>query len=115
MAARIVKGVRSFDMVARMGGEELVIVMPETRLADAHRAAERLRRAVADQPFSISAPAVDLPVTVSIGLGGLEVGDDAADLIVRRADEALYEAKRTGRDRVVLREAAGRTPAVAVG
>jgi len=115
LAARMVKGVRSFDMVARMGGEELVIVMPETRLVDAHRAAERLRRAVADRPFPISSPAMDLTVTVSIGLGGLEAGDDAADLIVRRADEALYEAKRTGRDRVVMREASVRAPAVAIG
>lgn len=115
LAARIVKGVRSFDMVARMGGEELVIVMPETRLADANRAAERLRRCVADRAFPISVPAVELPITVSIGLAGLEIGDDAPDLILRRADEALYEAKRTGRDRVVMREGGVRAAAVAIG
>lgn len=114
LANRIVKGVRSFDMVARLGGEELVIVMPETRVSDAERAAERLRRMICDRPFDISAPRMQLPVSVSIGVSGLDSGDDAPDVILRRADEALYEAKRTGRNRVVMREPAGRASQAAL-
>lgn len=114
LANRIVKGVRSFDMVARLGGEELVIVMPETRVSDAERAAERLRRMICDRPFDISAPRMQLPVSVSIGVSGLDAGDDAPDVILRRADEALYEAKRTGRNRVVMREPAGRASQAAL-
>src|SRR3546814_14827567 len=101
-------------MVGRLGGGELVRVRAGRGLADAQGAAERVRRVVADRRFAISLPATTLPVTVSIGLRGLDAGDDAPDLILRRADEGLYEAKRTGRDRVVMREAATRTQQMAI-
>ncbi len=99
-ALRIRKSIRNIDLACRYGGEEFVIVMPETDMAVATMVAERLRRRIATEPFMIQQGAASLEVTISIGiaaLGGL--GDNAA-AILKRADLALYRAKRDGRNRV---------------
>jgi two-component system cell cycle response regulator len=98
---RIRKATRNIDLACRYGGEEFVIVMPETDMAVATAVAERLRRRIATEPFAIQKGARHLEVTISIGIAALSgVGDDAAT-ILKRADQALYRAKRDGRNRVV--------------
>lgn len=103
--------VRLFDTVARYGGEEFVVIMPGATLDDASVAAERLRREIAALGFQ-PAPGVEHRLTVSIGVAALS-GEDAADDdvaandLLRRADEALYQAKRQGRNRVVALEDGG--------
>jgi two-component system cell cycle response regulator len=108
IAARARDSVRSVDLVARLGGEEFAVVMPETGLAVAATVAERLRLAVAGEPFDWCAGSRRLRVTVSIGAAAATAGDDR-DRLLKRADDALYEAKSAGRNRVVVR-AAGITP-----
>ncbi len=100
-ALRVRKATRNIDLACRYGGEEFVIVMPETDMAVATAVAERLRRRIATEPFAIQKGARHLEVTISIGIAALSgVGDDAAT-ILKRADQALYRAKRDGRNRVV--------------
>jgi two-component system cell cycle response regulator len=99
-ATRIKKSIRGIDMACRLGGEEFVIIMPETDVAVAAIVAERLRRCVASEPFAVANGATQLEVTISIGIATLDAGDSAAS-ILKRADQALYRAKRDGRNRVV--------------
>lgn len=96
--ARGLRGhVRALDLPARYGGEEFVLICPDTT-ADAARAlAERLRRAIADNP--VSAGPHRLSITVSCGIAELQ-GGESAESLVRRTDDALYRAKRSGRNRV---------------
>ena len=101
-AARLRKSVRGIDVLARFGGEEFVIVMPETDRFAASRVAERLRLAIETQPFTIHKGARQISITASFGLATMEGRVESADGLAKRADEALYEAKRTGRNRVVL-------------
>ncbi len=100
-AIRVRKSIRGIDLACRYGGEEFVIVMPETDMAVAATVAERLRRRIATEPFPIEQGARAIEVTISIGLAGLDGEEDTAQTILRRADQALYRAKRDGRNRVV--------------
>jgi len=100
-AVRIRKSIRGIDLACRYGGEEFVVVMPETDLGVAGMVAERIRRAIASNPFSVSSGQSRLDVTISIGLATLDAkGEQIAD-VLKRADQALYRAKRDGRNRVV--------------
>ncbi|HWL04312.1 MAG TPA: PleD family two-component system response regulator [Xanthobacteraceae bacterium] len=99
-AMRIRKAVRGIDLACRFGGEEFVIVMPETDLGVATMVAERLRRRVASELFPIYQQSRGVEVTISVGIGELRPEDSVATLL-KRADEALYRAKRDGRNRVV--------------
>src|SRR5450631_4148623 len=100
-AVRIRKSIRGIDLACRYGGEEFVIVMPETDLHVAGMVAERLRRAIAGEPFAVNKATKRIEVTISIGLSTLEIkGEPVAD-VLKRADTALYRAKHDGRNRVV--------------
>jgi two-component system cell cycle response regulator len=99
-AMRIKKSIRGIDLACRYGGEEFVIVMPETDMAVAALVAERIRRRIAGEPFAIDQGAKAIDVTLSIGLAALGENDTAAT-VLKRADQALYRAKRDGRNRVV--------------
>lgn len=89
---------RGTDVFARLGGEEFAALLPETELKSAAGLAERLRQAVAVQPiFTAKGPLV---VTVSLGLAEYAAPDTGLDHVLKRADEALYVAKRNGRNRV---------------
>ncbi|WP_398473313.1 PleD family two-component system response regulator [Tardiphaga sp.] len=100
-AMRIRKSIRGIDLACRYGGEEFVIVMPETDMHVASMVAERLRRSIAGEPFSIDRGNKRIEVTISIGLATLEKkGEPIAD-VLKRADVALYRAKHDGRNRVV--------------
>ncbi len=100
-ALRIKRSIRGIDLACRSGGEEFVIVMPETDMAVAAMVAERLRRRIAAEPFAIEHGARSIPVTISIGIAALRGREDTAASILKRADQALYRAKRDGRNRVV--------------
>jgi two-component system cell cycle response regulator len=99
-ALRVRKAIRGIDLACRYGGEEFVVVMPETDLAAATAVAERLRLRIASEPFPIQHGAQGIDVTISIGIAALGGNDDAAS-VIKRADQALYRAKRNGRNRVV--------------
>ena len=90
---------RQIDVAARIGGEEFVLLLPETDEADAEIAAERLRKAI--QIHTRTLPGENLEVTISIGVAGASQAMSGFEVLLKRADEALYEAKRTGRNRVV--------------
>jgi len=98
---RIRKSIRNIDLACRYGGEEFVIVMPETDVAVATMVAERIRRRIASEPFAIQQGARKLEVTISIGIAAIGAAGDNAAAILKRADAALYRAKRDGRNRVV--------------
>jgi two-component system, cell cycle response regulator len=83
--------------------------MPETDIASAAEVAERLRLAVAKDRFSVRASGKELDVTISVGVGAVEAGDDR-DRLLARADKALYSAKTAGRDRVIIAWPGGRRP-----
>lgn len=100
-ATRLRACVRSPDLVARYGGEEFVAIMPNATEARAVAAAERVRRMAAASPVETGAGA-QIRVTVSAGVAGLRPDDGGPDALLRRADAALREAKRAGRDRVRL-------------
>jgi diguanylate cyclase (GGDEF)-like protein len=90
---------RQSDVAARTGGEEFALLLPETDEATAVVAAERLRKAI--QIHTRALPGENLKVTVSIGVAGAALGMPVFEAMLKRADEALYEAKRSGRNRVV--------------
>jgi two-component system cell cycle response regulator len=98
---RIRKSIRNIDLACRYGGEEFVIVMPETDMAVATMVAERIRRRIATEPFAIQQGSKNLEVTISIGIAAIGAPGDNAAAILKRADTALYRAKRDGRNRVV--------------
>jgi len=100
-ATRVKKSIRGIDLACRYGGEEFVIVMPETDMAVAAIVAERIRRRIAGEPFSIRSGAAALDVTISVGIAALAGVADTAAQVLKRADQALYRAKRDGRNRVV--------------
>ena len=100
-ALRIKRSIRGIDLACRSGGEEFIIVMPETDMAVAAMVAERLRRRIAAEPFAISGGTRTIPVTLSIGIAALRGRDDSPASLLKRADQALYRAKRDGRNRVV--------------
>jgi two-component system cell cycle response regulator len=97
---RLRRGVRGIDLIARYGGEEFVLVMPETDASFAAAVAERLRCDVEKVGFTTRA-GERFPVTVSIGLAEWQGHSDSAETLIKRADAALYAAKRAGRNRVV--------------
>ena len=100
-AIRLRKSIRNIDLACRYGGEEFVIVMPETDMGVATMVAERLRRRIATEPFAIQQEMRLLDVTISIGIAARQEAGDTAATILKRADQALYRAKRDGRNRVV--------------
>jgi two-component system cell cycle response regulator len=101
LAVRLKAQVRAIDLCCRMGGEEFVVILPETDLQVGFTVAERLRRNIASKPFNAGAKQGPLSITVSIGVAAYETAADTPASILKRADEALYEAKRAGRNRVV--------------
>jgi two-component system cell cycle response regulator len=113
LADRALRGVRSIDLVARLGGEEFVVVMPETNLAAALTVADRLRNSVAGEPFFIHTVGERRPITISAGVAVARPGD-TVDTLLQRADDALYQAKNSGRNRVVAENGEALPAALAV-
>jgi diguanylate cyclase (GGDEF)-like protein len=100
VAATLAANLRPTDLVARFGGEEFVIIFPETNLELATRAADRVRIAVSETALAMPDGAKLPKVTISMGVAVLKREDGVPDLL-KRADLAMYEAKQSGRNRVV--------------
>ena len=90
--------IRKTDVLARYGGEEFCCLLPETDAAAAEAVAENLRMQIEEMVSSFEGNQVS--VTISLGISGIN-GDDTPESLLKRADEALYEAKHTGRNRFV--------------
>ncbi len=94
---------RTYDILARYGGEEFIIALPHTSLEDARIFAERLRKSV--EGHTIVFDNTKLSVTISMGISCFSnLASDTPDLLIKRADSALYTAKRTGKNKVVIYE-----------
>lgn len=103
-ARRLALSVRAVDIPCRIGGEEFIVLMPGAAAEDARHIAERVRVQVASTPFALSKGQV-LDVTVSVGVSTFAGAGDSAEKLMKRADEAVYEAKQAGRNRVILHAA----------
>ncbi len=103
-ANRIGKNIRGVDLAARYGGEEFVVMMPETPTDWAFMIGDRLRQEVCDNPFEVGTASGPLTVTVSIGVSTSYEGQPPSALL-EAADKALYEAKASGRNKVIIAEA----------
>jgi len=107
LVTRVTSALRPSDLVARMGGDEFAVVMPETDLDEAQQIADRLRRRIGDTPVE------GVAVTVSIGAAASRPEEEEElEVTLQRADSAVYEAKRAGGNRVVADESASKPPDV---
>ncbi|WP_375597343.1 PleD family two-component system response regulator [Devosia sp. Naph2] len=100
-AARLKRNIRGVDLACRFGGEEFVVLMPDTDTGQAEAVAERVRQAMAEKPFEVG-PSRPLSVTVSAGVALKDNQVDTPEGMIKRADVALYRAKREGRNRVIF-------------
>ncbi|MBT9368278.1 PleD family two-component system response regulator [Rhizobium sp. CSW-27] len=100
-ARRIRSTVRGADLACRYGGEEFVVVMPETDAATAAVVAERLRAIIEGEPFVLAQGALRLSITASLGIASNDSGIETPEHLLKQADRALYAAKTAGRNRVV--------------
>jgi two-component system, cell cycle response regulator len=100
-SGRIRSTVRGADLACRFGGEEFVVVMPDTTAEVAANVAERLRLMIEARPFQLRSGETPLMLTASMGIATLGPGIDTPEQLLKQADRALYEAKNSGRNRVV--------------
>jgi len=100
VSGMLISEFRTIDHLGRLGGEEFAIIFPETDLAGAHTASERLRANI--QSAVVLANGQQISVTVSIGLAQVSSATLDGSAVLKRADELLYVAKRGGRNRVVI-------------
>lgn len=98
VGALVKSKVRHTDLPARTGGEEFAVILPEVGVAGAAQLADKLRRAVEESTFRFEGTVI--PVTISLGVAEWSPRMNSADELVKRADEKLYEAKRSGRNQV---------------
>ena len=108
VANRVKDNMRAVDMVARIGGEEFLVVMPDTQLDQARLAAERLCRVVDETPVLPTNTQTEIPVSLSIGvaMGGLQDDARSVEQLIELADHALYAAKSYGRNQVTFSRSA---------
>jgi len=92
--------IRTYDIAGRYGGEEFLIVLPDTGFEDALMMAERMRTNIKAQPAEKSDMAPAITVTISLGIASLRDTDISIDNMIKRADDGLYAAKKSGRDKV---------------
>ena len=94
------KNIREVDLLARFGGDEFVVLLPEADQDQARQIAERMRQELAQSPFEIGAKRILL--TVSMGIASLLGDRDTVETLMHRADQALYAAKESGRNCIVV-------------
>ncbi len=103
-STRFRRNTRGIDLACRFGGEEFIVIMPDTNMARAYQVGERLRVAIAADAFQIR-PGLGIHLTASVGIATLECPEDTPETVFRRADNALFAAKRRGRNRVAAHAA----------
>lgn len=101
---RLMNTVRSADLVCRIGGEEFLVLMPDTNIDVAMEVAERLRTSIEGQPFKLGKD-MEQSITTSVGVAKFDFETDDSASFLKRADEALYDAKHGGRNQTVFRRA----------
>ncbi len=99
---RIRRSVRGADLACRYGGEEFVLILPDSDQDAAAAIAERLRARMDHDPIPVAGGQKQLTITISLGVSTIQGPEDTAEAMLKRADEALYKAKRDGRNRVML-------------
>ena len=99
VAERFEHCVRRYDTVGRYGGEEFLIVTPDSSFDDVREIAERVWNEVRSRPFEIEGVSID--ITVSVGFACIEEGDVSVSDVIKRADDSLYKAKASGRDKII--------------
>jgi diguanylate cyclase (GGDEF)-like protein len=104
VAALLLAYTRSADLVARYGGEEFVVLLPEVDEGQAHSVAEKIRQVVEAHPFTLAAGELPQSLTISVGVAS-SIGEGSADMLIQTADDALYRAKASGKNRVVASNA----------
>jgi two-component system cell cycle response regulator len=105
-ARRLRSTVRGADLACRFGGEEFVVLMPDTTEEMALQIAERLRSVIEAQGFALPNGQLPLDLTTSVGVTSFNFDSDSSQSLLKRADNALYEAKSSGRNKVVSQQAA---------
>jgi two-component system cell cycle response regulator len=100
-AARLRSTVRGADLACRYGGEEFVVVMPDTTAELAASVAERLRSIIENRPFVLKSSGREINITASLGIATNTASSETPEQLLKQADKALYEAKSAGRNRVV--------------
>ena len=103
-AQRLKDNLRDFDLVARLGGEEFVAILPDVSERRTFVVAERLRRAISDEAFEVGSKEGPINITTSIGGTIIDFEDHTVQEVIDRADKALYEAKEGGRNCVVFED-----------
>jgi diguanylate cyclase (GGDEF)-like protein len=98
MTQLIAKGIRSTDVLVRLGGEEFLIIMPEVDVSSAYQAADRLRQEAATTPMTTHA------LTVTLSAGVASYMKTSTTRLLDRVDKAMYQAKRSGRNKVIIAE-----------
>jgi diguanylate cyclase (GGDEF)-like protein len=97
----VVQKVRGTDLVARYGGEEFAVILPDTDKTGAYRVGEKLRRTVEQQTWTLSNQELLPRMTISLGVGTYPLDARDMDTLIEKTDQALYRAKRGGRNQVV--------------
>jgi diguanylate cyclase (GGDEF)-like protein len=100
VSRRIAMSVRQADIAVRYGGEEFMLILPETEVNQLAGIGEKIRQAVTASPVDLGPLGASLPVTISVGVTAFHPETDSGELLIARADAALYRAKKGGRDRV---------------
>ena len=99
-AQRLRSNTRNIDLVCRLGGEEFVIVMPDTNLKECYYVAERVRKSIEQEMFVLPENDIKLEITTSVGIASFDKNMKTPEDFLKRADMALYRAKHDGRNRV---------------
>ena len=102
IASRLMKGRREIDTVARYGGEEFIIILPDTNLVGADHVAQRLREEIEGTGFAVGSSSQLVQLTISLGVASFPRDAQSKSDLLEAADIALYEAKNSGRNRVIL-------------
>lgn len=102
IAQKLNENLRDIDLTGRWGGEEFIIILPDTTAAQAQEIIDRIRNNIANIPFSPSSTSKKFNVTVSFGISESHLADTSLKEIIAKADKALYNAKTNGRNQVVV-------------
>jgi diguanylate cyclase (GGDEF)-like protein len=107
LSRRCAAAIRPLDLVGRLGGDEFAIVLPGCGIDETRQVGERLQALVAASPFPLAGAADGLTTAVTLSIGGAAGRYPSMDVALAEADAVLYEAKRHGRDRLLMADADG--------